>query len=56
LWALKRGYQAWTVFSGIKGEVTTPGWRKLWWWIIISVFILIAGIIIGVWQLKVIAK
>ncbi len=49
---VKRGYQAWNVFAGNEGEVTTPGWRKAWWWIIISVLILLAGLVIGVMLLK----
>ncbi|MFH0842753.1 MAG: hypothetical protein V1903_09050 [Bacteroidota bacterium] len=51
-WAVKRGYQAWNVFAGNEGEVTTPGWRKIWWWLILSFFILFAGLIIGVMLLK----
>ena len=54
-WAIKRGYQAWNVFAGNEGEVTTPGWRKIWWWVIISVLILFAGLIIGVMLLKAMA-
>jgi hypothetical protein len=52
LWAVKKGYQAWNVFAGNEGEVTTPGLRKVWWWIIVSIFILLAGLIIGVMLLK----
>ncbi len=51
-WAIKRGYLAWNVFAGNEGEVTTPGWRKIWWWVILSFFILFAGLIIGVMLLK----
>ncbi len=55
-WAVKRGYQAWNVFAGNEGEVTTPGWRKIWWWVIISVLVILAGLIIGVMLLKTIAR
>ncbi len=56
IWAVKRGYQAWHVFAGGEGEVTTPGWRKIWWWMIISILILFAGLITGVILIKVIAS
>jgi len=52
LWAVKKGYQAWNVFAGNEGEVTTPGLRKVWWWIIISFLVLLAGLIVGVLLLK----
>ncbi len=51
-WAVKRGYQAWNVFAGNDGDVITPGWSKLWWWVIISVLIIFAGFIVGVMLLK----
>jgi hypothetical protein len=47
-WAVKRGYQAWTVFAGNEGEVTTPGWSKIWWWVLVSTLILLAGMIAGI--------
>ncbi len=51
-WAVKREYQAWNIFAGNEGEVTTPEWSKVWWWLIISVLILFAGLVIGVMLLK----
>jgi len=51
-WAVKRGYQAWNVFAGNEGDVITPGWSKLWWWVIISVLIIFAGFIVGIMLLK----
>lgn len=54
-WALKRGYRAWTVFSGYDGEVMTPGWGEIWYWLIISILILFAGLISGVMLMKVMA-
>jgi hypothetical protein len=51
-WAVKRGYQAWNVFAGNDGDVITPGWSKLWWWVIISVLVIFAGLIVGVMLLK----
>jgi hypothetical protein len=52
-WAVKRGYQAWNVVAGNEGEVITPAWGKIWWWIIISIFIFFAGLIAGVMLLKI---
>jgi hypothetical protein len=52
-WAVKRGYQAWAVFAGSEGEVTTPKWGKIWWWIPISILINFAGFIAGVMLLKI---
>ena len=51
-WAVKRGYQAWSVFAGNDADVITPGWSKLWWWVIISVLVIFAGLIVGVMLLK----
>jgi len=48
LWAVKRGFQSWTILTGSKGEVITPKWSKLWWWFLISIVILFAGLITGV--------
>jgi hypothetical protein len=52
-WAAKRGFQAWNVFAENDGDVITPGWSKLWWWVIISVLFIFAGLIVGVLLLKV---
>jgi hypothetical protein len=51
-WAVKRGYQAWNVFAGNEGEVTTPGWRKIWWWMPVSILIHIAGLVLGIMLLR----
>ncbi len=47
-WEAKRGFQSWTILADGDGELITPSWRKLWWWILISVVILINGLFIGV--------
>ena len=52
-WAVKRGYQAWNVFAGNEGEIITPKWSKIWWWAIISILILLAGLIAGIMMLKI---
>ena len=47
-WAVKRDFQAWSVLASCEGEVRTPSWRRLWWWILLSYAILFAGIASGV--------
>jgi len=43
-WTVGHGYQAWTILAGKKGEVTSGGWKKLWWWIAVSYGVLIASL------------
>ena len=38
-WAVKKGFRAWTVIAGYEGEVDTPKWSKIWWWILVSILI-----------------
>jgi hypothetical protein len=47
-WEAKRGFQSWTILADGDGELIIPGWRRLWWWILVSVVILINGLIIGI--------
>jgi hypothetical protein len=47
-WEAKRGFQSWTILAEGDGGLIIPSWRKLWWWILISVVILINGLVIGV--------
>ena len=47
-WAIKKGFQSWSIFTAREGEIKIPGWGKIWWWILISAGILIAGLVIGV--------
>jgi len=54
-WAVKRGYQAWHVFAGNEGEIITPKWSKIWWWALISILILLAGLIVGIMLQKIVA-
>jgi hypothetical protein len=46
-WAVRHGFQAWNVLAFGAGEMTTPSWRKLWWWILLSFTILIGGFLAG---------
>lgn len=44
-WAVKRGFLAWSILAGSPGEIRTPSWRRLWWWILISYGALLIGIV-----------
>ena len=54
-WAVRVGFQAWSVLACRVGEVRTPSWRKLWWWILLSYAALLGGIVVGVVLSKVLA-
>jgi hypothetical protein len=45
LWALHRGNQAWSIFASGEGEASTLSWKQLWWWILLSMFVLISGMV-----------
>lgn len=47
-WAVKSDFQAWSVLAWKEGEVRTPSWRKLWWWILLSYAALFSGLAAGV--------
>jgi hypothetical protein len=47
-WALRGGFQAWSIQACGAGTMRTPSWRKLWWWIPLSFVALFGGIAIGV--------
>jgi hypothetical protein len=46
-WAVRRGYQAWRVLASGEGEVHSPPWRTVWWWILLSCVILLGGLVAG---------
>ena len=54
-WAVRVGFQAWSVLACKVGEVRTPSWRKLWWWILLSYAAFLGGIVVGVVLSKVLA-
>jgi formate hydrogenlyase subunit 3/multisubunit Na+/H+ antiporter MnhD subunit len=54
-WAVKRGFQAWSILEGNEEQVNTPSWRKLWWWILLSFVVLFIGLIAGVTLNKMLA-
>jgi hypothetical protein len=47
-WALKKDFRSWSILTTGDGEIMIPKWGKLWWWLLISVGILITGLLIGV--------
>lgn len=44
-WTVDHGYQAWTILAGKAGKVSSGRWKKLWWWILISLGGLIASLL-----------
>jgi len=50
--AVVNGLRFWTVLAGEENDIAFPAWGKLWWWIPVSIIILIAGLTIGVVLLK----
>ncbi len=44
-WAVRHGYRAWSVVALGDGEVTSPPWRRLWWWILLSFAITFGGVL-----------
>jgi len=47
LWEVKRSYRSWSVLAGIEGELLIPAFKRIWWWILISILVLFAGLITG---------
>lgn len=47
-WAVKKDFRSWSILTEGEGEIIIPKWRKLRWWVLISMGILFAGLLIGV--------
>jgi len=54
-WAVRRGLCAWSALLWGTGEasdsaaaVSSPPWRRLWLWIVLSFVVLVAGMALGV--------
>lgn len=45
-WSVRHDYRAWSILAFGEGEVTTPSWRKPWWWILLSLSVLVGGFLI----------
>jgi hypothetical protein len=48
-WAVRRGFRAWSILAFHDGEMTTPSWRRLWWWVLLSFAVPIGGVIANAW-------
>lgn len=46
-WEVRRSYRSWSVLAGSEEEVIIPAFKILWWWILISILVLFAGLITG---------
>jgi hypothetical protein len=53
-WAVKRGYQAWSIIAGNEGEVNTPGWSNIWWWTLVSIIITVTLFAVTIMLLNII--
>lgn len=51
-WSVSKGFRAWTILAGSGGEVLTPSWRIIWWWIPVSFVLLIAGLVVSISLLR----
>ena len=47
-WAIRGGFQAWSVLAWREAKVHTPSWRDLWWWILLSYAVLFGGFAVSV--------
>jgi len=55
-WAVQRGFRAWGVLMAGEGEVITPSWRKLWWWILLSFTVPLGGVFASMWLTRLISS
>jgi len=51
-WAIKKEFRSWTILTAGEEEIIIPKWRNLWWWLLISMGIHFAGLMIGLVLLK----
>jgi hypothetical protein len=56
-WAVRRGFAAWSALLWDTGEagdgttaVSSPPWRRLWLWVLLSFVVLVVGVTVGVWD------
>jgi hypothetical protein len=47
-WAVSQDFKAWYIFIGNEGQVSSPSWRALWWWILLSFVVLFIGLVAGI--------
>lgn len=46
-WAVRRNFRAWSLTYIREGSLSTPSFRKAWWWLLVSYALLILGIAAG---------
>jgi hypothetical protein len=53
-WALRRGFATWSALvgetdgaAGGAASVASPSWRRLWVWVVLSLVVLVAGLVLG---------
>lgn len=46
-WAMRHGHRAWSTLTSGEREVSCPGWRRLWWWILLSIAAPIVGVMLS---------
>ena len=46
-WALRGGFRAWSVLASGEGDVRTPSWRELRWYILLSYVVFLGGMAAG---------
>jgi hypothetical protein len=47
-WAVKSNFTAWNAVATGDGEAVTPSWHKIWWWLPVSLAVMILGLAAGV--------
>jgi hypothetical protein len=45
---VKAGFVAWSALTDKESKVSTRSWRSLWWWVLISIAVLMLGLFAGV--------
>ncbi len=51
-WAVRRGFHGWRMLARQEGDMRTPPWRRLWWWILLGYVILLAGFAAGAFLMQ----
>ena len=52
LWEARQGFRSWTVLARGEGQMVIPPFRRIWWWILVSFVIQIAGLALAVMLLE----
>ena len=46
-WAVNRGFKAWSILAWDEGNLLTPSWRSVWWWILLSGITLVSSFVVS---------